>query len=388
MRLHRIHVKTLFPTLIQASKFQGRSCLGFIELHPLIMLSSIARIFTGVVDVDRAFRSSHNPARQLNPTKSMPSSPVRAAAMGDAAGFRRAQWRLSTLTRSISDVSSPGPRSCIQCTATSATNSTLVPSKDAKGLADFINQGPLMPCINISKEEVEAAIHQWQVLGSRLATQLKFNEDNLSPAELSRIYHYYLPAFMWVTGQLERHRAAHGTLDKPPRALVVGITAPQGCGKTTLVEQLVELLCHTGRKAVAVSIDDFYLTYEKQQELAKQHPGNNLLQLRGNAGSHDMALGARTISALAELKENEKMGVPRYNKSAYGGRGDRYPESEWEKAEGPLQVVLVEGWMLGFQPQSPEEISKVDPMVGRTLPRDASSIPFSIAMDGWAWQLM
>ena len=45
--------------------------------------------------------------------------------------------------------------------------------------------------------------------------------------------------------------------------------AVQGCGKTTLVEQLQELFTHVGLQAASISIDDFYLPYEGQQELIK-----------------------------------------------------------------------------------------------------------------------
>ena len=38
--------------------------------------------------------------------------------------------------------------------------------------------------------------------------------------------------------------------------------AGQGSGKSTLVEQLVALLKHTGKAAVDVSIDDFYLRFQ------------------------------------------------------------------------------------------------------------------------------
>ena len=41
----------------------------------------------------------------------------------------------------------------------------------------------------------------------------------------------------------------------------LGISAPQGCGKTTLVEQLEMLFHWKGLRAASVSIDDFYLTY-------------------------------------------------------------------------------------------------------------------------------
>lgn len=45
--------------------------------------------------------------------------------------------------------------------------------------------------------------------------------------------------------------------------------AVQGCGKTTLVEQLQALFEHVGLTAASVSIDDFYLPYEGQQQLIK-----------------------------------------------------------------------------------------------------------------------
>jgi D-glycerate 3-kinase len=43
---------------------------------------------------------------------------------------------------------------------------------------------------------------------------------------------------------------------------VIGISAPQGSGKSTLVEQLEVLFEHAGATAVGVSIDDFYLTFQ------------------------------------------------------------------------------------------------------------------------------
>ena len=42
--------------------------------------------------------------------------------------------------------------------------------------------------------------------------------------------------------------------------------------------------------------------------------------------------------------------VPLYDKSLRGGRGDRAPESAWPVVSGPLQVVCLEGWCLGFRP--------------------------------------
>lgn len=81
------------------------------------------------------------------------------------------------------------------------------------------------------------------------------------------MYQYYLPVFFWCKNQLQRHQQQGG---KDP--LVIGMQAPQGCGKTTLVEQLEELFTVTGSKAASVSIDDFYLTYEDQRKVAEVRP--------------------------------------------------------------------------------------------------------------------
>ena len=47
-----------------------------------------------------------------------------------------------------------------------------------------------------------------------------------------------------------------------PACLPAGL---QGCGKTTLCEQLESLFAYTGATAASISIDDFYHTYEGQQ---------------------------------------------------------------------------------------------------------------------------
>ncbi|KAM0034713.1 putative glycerate 3-kinase [Helianthus debilis subsp. tardiflorus] len=58
-----------------------------------------------------------------------------------------------------------------------------------------------------------------------------------------------------------------------------------------------------------------------------------------------------------------KMKLPRYDKSAYNGRGDRADPSVWPEVEGPLTVVLFEGWMLGFKPVPSELVKTVDPQL-------------------------
>lgn len=127
---------------------------------------------------------------------------------------------------------------------------------------------------------------------------------------------------------------------------MIGLSAPQGAGKTTLTQYLVQKLQQNGYRAASLSIDDFYLTREEQVKLAKQFSDNPYLQQRGYPGTHDLNLGTRTLES---LKEGKSIPLPRYDKSAHQGRGDRCAESTWPTSAPGLDVVFLEGWMLGFQ---------------------------------------
>ncbi|MFO0674260.1 MAG: hypothetical protein U0235_32385 [Polyangiaceae bacterium] len=144
------------------------------------------------------------------------------------------------------------------------------------------------------------------------------------------------------------------------RPVFVGVNGPQGAGKSTLAVSLVDGLRARGRRALTVSLDDFYLTHAEQRALAAAHPGNPLLEHRGYPGTHDVALGTRTLAALAALGPGEHVRVPSYDKSAHGGRGDRAPEAKFREVEGPLDFVIVEGWMLGFRPAPPASLESQD----------------------------
>ena len=234
--------------------------------------------------------------------------------------------------------------------------------------SEYIAASPLLPSTGLSLAQISANLPEWVSLSKVLAESLNFgssagDRDRWSEAQRSRVFHYYLPVFFWVRAQLDekRKRDGGGSTSSP---LVVGIQAPQGCGKTTLVAELEALLGAVGLRAAAVSVDDFYLTFEGQQRLAAEFAGNPLLELRGNAGSHDLRLGAETLARLAKAGkggEEEEIALPRYDKSLHGGRGDRAPEAAWPRVRGPVDVVLFEGWMLGFRPVGASEAAKVSP---------------------------
>ncbi len=114
-----------------------------------------------------------------------------------------------------------------------------------------------------------------------------------------------------------------------------------------MTSALVGDLMHQGLNAISISIDDFYLTRTEQVAFAKCYSQNRLLQQRGYPGTHDIALGLKTLES---FRASERTKIPVYEKSLHNGRGDRLPETEWRVATSPVDVIFLEGWMLGFTP--------------------------------------
>ncbi|KAL1999853.1 hypothetical protein VTN02DRAFT_3883 [Thermoascus thermophilus] len=151
--------------------------------------------------------------------------------------------------------------------------------------------------------------------------------------------------------RLQAHQARHASDPNAP-PFFLGLNGVQGAGKTVLVSTLQQTLRSPpySLPTVTFSLDDIYLTHADQVALAQSHRDNPLLQHRGQPSTHDLALGARVF---ASLRDNRPTRIPRYDKSAFGGQGDRVPEAEWEtvNAEGeePVRVVIFEGWCVGFR---------------------------------------
>jgi len=129
------------------------------------------------------------------------------------------------------------------------------------------------------------------------------------------------------------------------RPFVLGISALQGAGKSFLAAALVDAAAERGWGAVALSLDDVYLTRAERAALAADvHP---LLRTRGVPGTHDLALLASTLDALAQATPGRPVAVPRFDK----GRDDRYPEAQWPTVADVPALVLLEGWCLGVTPE-------------------------------------
>lgn len=126
-----------------------------------------------------------------------------------------------------------------------------------------------------------------------------------------------------------------------PHLFVLGLCGPQGSGKSTMAEVLVQLIAGHGLRAAVLSLDDLYRTRAQRRALAAQiHP---LLATRGPPGTHQVELGTDIIAALAERR---KVALPRFDKA----RDDRASCAQWPIV-GPLDVLLFEGWCVGARPE-------------------------------------
>ncbi|KAG1700350.1 hypothetical protein DVH05_012151 [Phytophthora capsici] len=159
-----------------------------------------------------------------------------------------------------------------------------------------------------------------------------------------RVDDYYLPMFSWTTEVVETAQKKQGDTK---RCICIGLSCPQGGGKTTASLYMQEALALMGKKCAVMSLDDVYWKYEQQVALAKANPDNPLLQYRGNPGTMDVPF---LMDLVRECKTStQEIALPRYDKSQHSGRGDRAPVSEWDRQQGPLDVLLIEGWCMGFQ---------------------------------------
>jgi D-glycerate 3-kinase len=105
-----------------------------------------------------------------------------------------------------------------------------------------------------------------------------------------------------------------------------------------------------------LSIDDLYLPHAAQRALAAAHPDNPLIQHRGQPGTHDLPLARELFTA---LRARQPARIPSYDKAAFAGAGDR-DEAGWRAVNAPgapsVDVVIFEGWCVGFRPLQPREL--------------------------------
>ncbi|EPS40854.1 hypothetical protein H072_5281 [Dactylellina haptotyla CBS 200.50] len=155
----------------------------------------------------------------------------------------------------------------------------------------------------------------------------------------------------FLTPLLQHHRASIA----PRRPFILGLTGLQGSGKSYLVSSLAGALSSApyNYNVAVFSIDDIYHPFSKLEELRLSHPENKLLSHRGEPGTHDIELARETFESLLSGRDTP---IPSFDKSLNSGKGDRVPRSEWNVVKGPVDMVIFEGWCVGFRAISDEEV--------------------------------
>ncbi|TLD29976.1 P-loop containing nucleoside triphosphate hydrolase protein [Venturia nashicola] len=156
---------------------------------------------------------------------------------------------------------------------------------------------------------------------------------------------------------ITNHKQNQTTPNSSP--FILGLTGLQGSGKSTWASKLSTTLNTTSSlKTIVLSLDDLYLPHSQLIALRHQNPSNKLLRTRGQPGSHDVALARSFFEAVRTGETPLKL--PRFDKSRFEGEGDRVPIEEWEKINVStgkgMDVLIFEGWCVGFQPLSTSEL--------------------------------
>ncbi|KDN46138.1 hypothetical protein K437DRAFT_256319 [Tilletiaria anomala UBC 951] len=211
-------------------------------------------------------------------------------------------------------------------------------------------------------------------------------KERLLTEHIKRRFHSHLTRWRCMTD---------ATRSAPP--LIVGPGGVTLAGKTTITTKLKESLAQSpfGSRSLRVAIfsidgelasnstrslpgalteqnrrlySDLYLTHQELTELAAAHPRNKLLHGRGQPGTHDMQLGLVCLQRLRGINGSfaadsqyaiatkGSVHLPIFDKSQFDGEGDRSDKTV--QVEAPVDIVIFEGWCLGFAPIGREQIER------------------------------
>jgi D-glycerate 3-kinase len=223
------------------------------------------------------------------------------------------------------------------------TESWLQPAQQAT-LADKLQA----QAFGITPDKMEEMIQQRShLLQSILPEFNQFCQTTLQQqpqSMLQVLWDVWLPLAMKIASS--RQKLGH--------PLIQGILGGQGTGKTTMCKVLSLILSHLGYRSESLSLDDLYKTYSDRQELTQR---DRRLIWRGPPGTHDIDLG---LDVLRRVRQGESsVSIPRFDKSAYAGAGDRTtPE-----VVADVDILLFEGWFVGARPINPDIFDDAPPPI-------------------------
>ncbi|HIF18455.1 MAG TPA: hypothetical protein EYG50_00650 [Cycloclasticus sp.] len=148
---------------------------------------------------------------------------------------------------------------------------------------------------------------------------------------------FYIPFAAWINEK--KSQSQH--------TLVLGINGAQGSGKSTLSQLVADVLEQGfGLTTAILSIDDIYKTRQQRQQMSVDlHP---LFKTRGVPGTHNTSLGIELIKQTIALKKGEQLLYPVFDK----GNDEPLPKSNWKTCNGPVDILIFEGWCVGAQAQT------------------------------------
>jgi D-glycerate 3-kinase len=147
--------------------------------------------------------------------------------------------------------------------------------------------------------------------------------------------------------------ARHSDSSQP---IVLGIIGLQGSGKSTWAAKIVQLLRANHLNAFTISLDDLYKTHNGLIAQRNQDPKNALYWTRGQPGTHDEELATQFFQG---IRDNQlPLLIPSFDKSKFQGEGDRAPRAEWPTITAKPDVLVFEGWCVGFQALTSVEVAQ------------------------------
>ena len=102
----------------------------------------------------------------------------------------------------------------------SALPSKTVDVSSVSDLFEFICSGPLVDKIGITPDSVGQSIDKWLLYGSQLCRLFQLNELMLTIPQKARLYHYYIPVFVWCQDQIALHTSKFNDGDDVPPLVV------------------------------------------------------------------------------------------------------------------------------------------------------------------------
>ena len=120
-------------------------------------------------------------------------------------------------------------------------------------------------------------------------------------------------------------------LIRASRPRVFAISGPVGAGKSTIAGAVSRSLAGVGVRAVALSLDDFYLSRAERDRRG--------IAWRAAPGSHDLDLMVQTLAAIHD--GSSPLLLPRFDQSLDDRTGD-------ERLDDSPDVVLFDGWIIGY----------------------------------------